>query len=222
MKRFLVLVICSFLMLSGCDQFLSKEKFQIIIKDDIFIRLNKETGETILLNKDGKVINVDDIIANKANLDQSPTKLKTDKTMTFPGSSEMWATLQYKWVDSKLLFRYEFGPYAEGIDKERVESSDSFIVKFQDADGFDVLESRIQLADLIRTMGNKNSPSHWNYESKISCDKKDFNQIAYYSPQWSFSKKMSQQITQLDKDLKLSKKESEKIITVKPAENNNL
>jgi hypothetical protein len=217
MKRIIIVIFCLFLF--GCDQFPISKKYDLTIKDDTLIRFNEQTGEIVIVKKDGNLIKVDNAFINKANLSEAPSELKTNKNLNFPMSSKMWSTLKYKWRNENILFRYEFGPYSDEIQSEMVNNSNSITIVFVDEDGFDIIKERILLSDCLRTIGDNNLPSYWSYKGKVSCDKKNFDLLSYYSQQWRFSDKLDQKIAEFNKE---AKEKEVKIIVVKPGESSNL
>ena len=216
MKHIFIIISCLFLF--GCDQFPTFKNYDLTVKDDTLIRFNKQTGEIVIVGKDGSLIKVDNAFINKASLSEVPSELKTDKRLNFPMSSKMWSTVKYKWRNENILFSYEFGPYSDEIQNEMKNDSNAISIMFIDVDGFDIVKKRILLSDCIRAIGDNNLPSHWNYEGKVSCDKKNFDLVSYNSHQWWFSDKLNQTIAEFDKKIE---KETVKNIVIKPEESSN-
>jgi hypothetical protein len=205
MKQFIIVFFL--ILLFGCDQvpFLKEyyTDYELTVEKDKIVRFDKINGEIIVIQNDGQIIKHDNISIYKETILKEPG-LKTSRK-SFPGSSEMFGNLSYKWKSNKILFDYKFGPYSGGIGDAK-DAYDNFEVIFVDSDNLPIVTKSIYLKDAIRTVGSDNKPVYWHINGEIYCKLKDFNDISNFTYQWSFSDKLDKAIESFDKKLKAKKK----------------
>ncbi|MBC8526230.1 MAG: hypothetical protein H8D22_05070 [Candidatus Cloacimonetes bacterium] len=193
MKTFLIIVFT--LLIIGCQQ---NDKYQIVTAETKIFRLNKNTGEIVVISKDGIQKYDDKYLEQDSELNQ----LRKDEERFFPESSkEMWSTLSYKWRNNKILFKYKFGPYSEILHKKFDEGINSVTLIFDDEDGFEIASTKIMLSSLTRVVGDDGNPEYWSYEDYVKCSKDDYLLIKDWSLPWIFTKSLKSSIRGVAKEL---------------------
>jgi hypothetical protein len=199
---FFSILATSFLFVASCDQtpFTNKTRYEIFIEKDGIIRLNKETGEILIVSNNGELFNI-----NEAKIDKSPTEIEEKKDFGFPGSTKMWGKLAYKWKNGHLLFRYEFGPYSESFNKSLYESKPEISLIFTDKDFFRIAERKIsfwnQSDKITRIVGIEGEPSYLSYENSIECEKQDFLGIKNATYTWTYPDEFKQVLKKVDQEI---------------------
>jgi hypothetical protein len=199
---FFSILATAFLFLASCDQmpFTNKTRYEIFIEKDGIIRLNKETGEILIVSNNGELFNI-----NEAKIDKSPTEVVEIKDFGFPGSKQMWGKLAYKWKNGQLMFRYEFGPYVESFHKSLYETNPEFTLIFTDKDFFTIVDKTIsfwnQSNKITRIVGIEGEPSYLSYENSIECDKHDFLGVKNESYTWSYTDEFRQVLKEVDQKI---------------------
>lgn len=205
MKK-LLLFIMSLLLLSGCEDF-GPNKYELKKADNKLIRLNKKTGEMIVLNGNN-ILKIDDhYIKSKTKEIEDLHKPIFFNKRAFPESKGLMKTnLALKWIDNKILYQYIIYPYDEDIYQSFKKGSDSLTIQFIDIDGFEIKSATVTLSALIRSVDDAGTPNAWSYDGSLSCDQELFQLIKDVSPQWRFSKELRSSIrkhaTRLEKELK--------------------
>lgn len=199
MKKIIVLVLILFAV-SSCEQS-ELNKYELKNVDNKIIRLNKKTGEMIVI--DGtEITKIDDQFIQKNLLEKySIYKPRYFNKRAFPESKGlMKADLALKWRDNKIFYRYTIYPYNEKVYESF--GSDSITIQFTDIDGFTVKSVTVSLNSLSRIVNDEGIPNAWSYEGSFSCNKELFQQMKEVSPQWRFSKELKLAIHNYSKILK--------------------
>jgi hypothetical protein len=211
------ILVTSCLFITACDQmpFANKSRYEIFIEKDGIIRLNKETGEILIVSNDGKLFNI-----NEAKIDKSPTEIVENKDFGFPRSKKMWGKLAYKWKNGQLMFRYEFGPYVESFHKSLYETKPEFTLIFTDKDFFKSIDKTIsfwnQFDKITRVVGDEGETSYLSYENSIECDKQTFLEIKNVTYSWNYSEEFHQVLKDVDKIIEEQNAVLKKSIDEKP------
>lgn len=197
---FFSILATSFLFIASCDQmpFTNKARYEIFIEKNGIIRLNKETGEILIVSNDGELFNI-----NEAKIDKSPTEIVENTNFGFPRSKKMWGKLAYKWKSGRLMFRYEFGPYTESFYQSLYEAKPEFTLIFTDKDFFKIVDKTIsfwnQSDKITRIVGDEGETSYLSYENSIECDKQTFLEIKNVTYSWNYSEEFHQVLKDVDK-----------------------
>jgi hypothetical protein len=196
---------------SACEN--SEHKYQILNNESEIYRLNKISGEIVVIGKEGIQKYDEEYITQRYKDNSLLSDLVTDYDISFPESSgEMWTILNYKWRNDKIIYRFEFGPYSSDLNNEfgSPYKSNFVTLSFIDKDGFEVVSKSIKLNSLTSIVDESGKATHWIASGDILCSQDDYKLIKNYTLPWAFQDQTTNKIRIFSRGLEKSRETSKK------------
>ncbi len=194
MKRVYPVFLIFFIVLAGCNSSQStKFQFELITNSSQVIRLDKVTGNMLIVSPSGvKAIQGDSEVTPK----QVTAFAAKREILSLPETKDaIQVGVVYKLRGDSLVYKAIISSYSQklidatnsiGTDLKQ-SVTDRIIFTFLDSDGFKVVEKGIELSSGMRYVDENGEVAALSFEGAIPCSVEEFGTISNLSLPWIYS-----------------------------------